>query len=257
MGKLYNRAKMSVASAPGIGSVTLGTALAGFQSFSASGAVSGDLVSYVIEDGIDWEIGQGTLSGTPVSTLARTTVTQSSNSNQLITAGAGAIVYMAPLAADLQQAGLIVNSTAITGGTSKKIVYDNVGTFGEASVYYDNVNVRLGINSVSPGVTLEVSATDAVLLPVGNTSQRPTGSLGHIRYNTTLSSFEGYSSAGWGSIGGGATGGSTDHSFYLNDQTVTTDYTIPVGQNAGTFGPVTVNSTATITVSAGSTWTIV
>jgi hypothetical protein len=53
------------------------------------------------------------------------------------------------------------------------------------------------------------------------------------------------------------TGGGTNLAFYLNDITITTNYTIPTGKNAGTFGPVTVNSGITVTVSTGSTWSIV
>ncbi len=57
--------------------------------------------------------------------------------------------------------------------------------------------------------------------------------------------------------GGGATGGGTNQIFYENDQTVTTNYTIPGTKNAGTFGPVTVDSGVTVTVSSGAVWTIV
>jgi len=56
---------------------------------------------------------------------------------------------------------------------------------------------------------------------------------------------------------GGATGGGTDKIFWLNDQTVTTSYSIPVGQNAGTFGPITVNAGAIVTVPSGSVWTVI
>ena len=52
-------------------------------------------------------------------------------------------------------------------------------------------------------------------------------------------------------------GGGTDHVFFLNDKTVTTDYSIPSTKNAGTFGPCTVNSGVTVTIPSGSTWTIV
>lgn len=45
--------------------------------------------------------------------------------------------------------------------------------------------------------------------------------------------------------------------FWTNSQTISADYTVPTGQNAGTFGPATINSGITVTVSAGSTWTIV
>jgi len=52
-------------------------------------------------------------------------------------------------------------------------------------------------------------------------------------------------------------GGGTDHVFFLNDKTVTTDYSIPSTKNAGTFGPCTINSGVTVTIPSGSTWTIV
>ena len=57
--------------------------------------------------------------------------------------------------------------------------------------------------------------------------------------------------------GAGAKGGGGDNVFWQNDQVVTTDYTITAGQNAGTFGPVTVDSGATVTVPSGSTWSVV
>lgn len=57
--------------------------------------------------------------------------------------------------------------------------------------------------------------------------------------------------------GGGATGGGTDQTFFENGTTITTNYTIPTGKNAGTFGPITVNGGVTVTVPSGSTWTVV
>ncbi|NCV90982.1 MAG: hypothetical protein EBW19_12555, partial [Betaproteobacteria bacterium] len=92
---------------------------------------------------------------------------------------------------------------------------------------------------------MAISATDAILLPNGTTAQRPTGAAGYIRYNSTTGSFEGYTTA-WGSIGGGATGAGGDQIFYQNGQTVNNSYTITAGQNAGTFGPVTVASGVTV-----------
>ncbi len=57
--------------------------------------------------------------------------------------------------------------------------------------------------------------------------------------------------------GGGATGGGANEVFFENDQTVTNDYTIPGNKNAGTFGPITVDSGVTVTVSSGAVWTVV
>ena len=57
--------------------------------------------------------------------------------------------------------------------------------------------------------------------------------------------------------GGGASGGGSDQIFFENDQTVTADYTLPTGKNAGTFGPITINDGVTVTVPDGDVWTIV
>lgn len=43
----------------------------------------------------------------------------------------------------------------------------------------------------------------------------------------------------------------------VNSATISSDYTIATGDNGGSFGPVTVNSGITVTVSSGSVWTVV
>jgi hypothetical protein len=53
------------------------------------------------------------------------------------------------------------------------------------------------------------------------------------------------------------TGGGGESVFYENSTTVTASYTITTGNNAGSFGPITVNSGVTVTVPTGSTWSIV
>ena len=69
----------------------------------------------------------------------------------------------------------------------------------------------------------------------------------------------GYTSNGmeWTVAAAGATGGGTDKIFWENGQTVTTNYTITNNNNAGTFGPVTINSGVTVTVGDGEYWTII
>ena len=61
----------------------------------------------------------------------------------------------------------------------------------------------------------------------------------------------------WAAAGGGAVGGGSDEIFWENDQTITQNYTITNGKNAGSFGPITIQSGVTVTVGAGETWTVV
>jgi hypothetical protein len=61
----------------------------------------------------------------------------------------------------------------------------------------------------------------------------------------------------WSSIGGGATGGGSNQVFVLNDQVVTVNYTIPVGKNASSAGPITINTGVTVTIPTDSVWVIV
>lgn len=103
---------------------------------------------------------------------------------------------------------------------------------------------------------LTITGTGGFKFPVGTTVQRPTGASGVMRYNSTTTRFEGYSGSAWINIGG-ATGGGSDSVFWENDQTVTTNYTVTSGKNAGSFGPVTVANGVTVTVPNGSVWTIV
>lgn len=72
----------------GTGSYTLDGATTGYQAFSAAFS-NGDTVAYAVEDGTDWEVGEGVLtSGTPW-TLARTTILSSSNAGAAVAWGAG------------------------------------------------------------------------------------------------------------------------------------------------------------------------
>jgi len=61
----------------------------------------------------------------------------------------------------------------------------------------------------------------------------------------------------WAAAGAGAQGAGSDNIFWENDQTVTQSYTITNGQNAGSFGPITIQAGVTVTVGAGETWTVV
>ena len=107
---------------------------------------------------------------------------------------------------------------------------------------------------------IDMSGTGAIDVAAGTTGQRPgSPSNGMFRYNSTDGAFEGYASGAWGAIGGsgGATGGGSDQIFYENGQTVTTDYELTASTNAMSAGPISINSSVTVTVPSGQVWTIV
>jgi len=98
MAALYNLARMTTATT-GTGSITLGSAVSGFLTFAQAGVQSGDVVSYGITDGVNSEVGTGTVTGT---TLTRT-VSNSTNSGAAITLSGSAQVYVTVLAANVRE----------------------------------------------------------------------------------------------------------------------------------------------------------
>ena len=110
----------------------------------------------------------------------------------------------------------------------------------------------------SATVVAKTSSTGAAVLPVGSTAQRDGSPVqGYLRFNSDDGAFEGYNGSAWAPVGGGATGGGSDAVFVENDQTVTTNYTIPANKNAMSTGPVTVDTGVTVTVSSGSRYVVI
>ena len=142
-----------------------------------------------------------------------------------------------------------VTSNATNANTASTIVArDGSGNFSAGTLTLTGLTFSGNIDTTSTGY---------IDLPAGTTAQRPgTPSSGMVRYNSTLGQFEGYGVA-WGSLGGGATGGGADQVFMENGQTVTTDYTLTTNKNAVSAGPITIASGITVTVPAGSNWSIV
>jgi hypothetical protein len=237
----------------------------------------------------------------------------------------------------------IVNlATGTTSNDAINYTQFNTPTFGGAVVCSSTLTVT-GATALSSTLAvtgdttmagnLAVNSTGQVKLPNGTTAQRSaTPAVGSVRYNTSLQTFEGYSTysgqtistitnstttatlttatnhnltsgtfvtvsgatpsayngtfsitvtgdatftytmltdpAGsatvvgsykvgvWGQIGGGATGNGGDQVFVENSQTVTASYEIPVGRNASTVSPITINGGVVVTVPSGSRWVV-
>jgi len=112
-----NRARMST-STTGTGTITLGSASSGFQSFADAGITDGQTVRYVIEDGTDFEIGTGTYTASG-TTMSRS-VEESSNSDAALNLSGSAIVYVTVAATDvLNKSGDTMSGDLLFSGTGQ------------------------------------------------------------------------------------------------------------------------------------------
>ena len=129
-------------------------------------------------------------------------------------------------------ANLVVNNITGTLATAAQTNITSVGTLSSLTVSgdvtvdtntlkVDSSNNRVGVNQASPSVSLDLgSNTDAILVPVGTTAQRPSGAAGQFRYNSTLGRFEGHNGTEFAEIGGGGgTNTFTRDSFTGNGST--------------------------------------
>ena len=143
---LVNRAKMST-STTGTGTITLGSAEAGYQSFADAGVANGDVVRYVIEDGNDWEIGSGTYTASG-TTLTRT-VDESSNSDAAVSLSGSAVVFITAAAEDVFQGELFAeNPSSATAPTAT----------GTNAVAIGSSAVADGTNAVAIGTGYDAAA---------------------------------------------------------------------------------------------------
>jgi hypothetical protein len=164
---------------------------------------------------------------------------------------------------------IVKNGT--TGGQSIRVIVAGVGVTvpngKTALIYNDGTDITyqldhlgaLDLSGVLTGTTFTFtgdgtfSGTGQVKLPAGTTGQRSgSPANGMIRYNSSLSQFEGYGAGQWGGIGGAQAGGA----IMTNKDVASVSYTIASGENGLSVGPITVDSGVTITVATNQRWLI-
>jgi hypothetical protein len=152
---LVNRAKMTTATT-GTGTITLGSASTGYQSFADAGVVDADVVRYVIEDGTDWEIGTGTYTASG-TTLTRT-VAESSNADAALNLTGSAVVYVSATAADILSLELYAENPVTPTAPSAT---------GTNAVAIGSESVSAGLRSISLGDSY-ASGTDSFAAAIAN-----------------------------------------------------------------------------------------
>ena len=181
-------------------------------------------------------LGTGIVAKTGVSTLANRTITAGTVGLSLtngdgVSGNPTVSLTGAPLSL-AQTAGsgmLAINSGTVitrqvTGTANEITVVDGTGASGDPVI-------SIASNPVLPG-------TASVKVPSGTTGQRPAGSNGQIRYNTSNNEFEFYENSSWVSYGQG-------------DGTVTNvAMTVPTGLTVS-GSPITTTGTFAVNYAAG------
>ena len=171
---LVNRAKVATATT-GTGTITLGSAESGYQSFADAGVVDADVVRYVIEDGTDWEIGTGTYTASG-TTLSRT-VLESSNADAALNLTGSAVVYVSATAEDIPSLELYAENPS--SPTAPSATGTNAVAIGSSAV-------ADGTNAVAIGTGSDASSFSVSIGSNANTGGSPNavaiGRIGTVTY---------------------------------------------------------------------------
>ena len=155
MALVINDRVRETTSTAGSGTQTLGGAVDGFQTFAAG--IGNDNTTYYaisLNSANEWEVGRGTLNGDS-STLARTEILQSSNSDNAVVFSAGAKEIFCTLPSEkalyLDASGDLANSGIVTNTS-----VDASAAIAQTKLALDITNSEV---NASAGVALSKLAT--------------------------------------------------------------------------------------------------
>ena len=142
------RAKMTT-STTGTGTITLGSAVAGYAAF-ADELTSSSYIKYTIEDGDNWEVGTGYFNVSS-GTMTRSAL-RSSNSNAWINLSGNAVVFATTTRHEVASRSLLATSTF--NNASSYLSYDWrsgwFGTYFTNSAIANYTNYELVLDRVTP-----------------------------------------------------------------------------------------------------------
>lgn len=156
----------------GTGTLTLGGAVAGFQTFAVVG--NGNTCYYTIVNGSAWEVGIGTYSTTG-PTLARTTVLSNSDGNTspitLVNASVVFLTYPSEKSVNLDASGNVsalgTISSATWNASTIGVAYGGTGvtaSSGANSVVLRDSNANISFNNFTTGAVAVTAAAGTTVL---------------------------------------------------------------------------------------------
>lgn len=161
----------------GTGTITLGGAVTGYQSFAVVG--DGNTTFYCITNGAQWEVGIGTYTSSG-TTLARNTVLSNSNGDTspitLVGASNVFVTYPAEKSVNLNASGNVTALGTITSGvwngTTIPVAYGGTGvtsSSGADSVVLRDANQNIAVNRVNQANTTTTAAGGTTALTAAST----------------------------------------------------------------------------------------
>ena len=160
-----------------------------------------------------------------------------------------------PLNANADIIDAALGSTASVALTSSNVTL--------TSTQAQNMRILL-TGSISANITITFPAEGGQWIVTNNTSGNYSITAASAGGGTNVIIQQGYSvsvfsdgtSMYYANDGLVVSAGAVNGIFYLNDQTVLTNYTIASTKNAMTAGPITIDSGVTVTISNGANWVI-
>lgn len=265
----------------GTGTLTLSGSPLGYQTFSAA-VGNGNTTYYAISNpGVnEWEVGIGTVNA---GVLSRDTVLASSTGTALVAFTAGNkdvfCTYPAEVSVFAGNTQTLTNKT-ISGANN---TLSNIGnaSLSNSSVTVGSTNIALGATSTTLAGLTSVTSSSFVGPLTGNADTVTNGvytvgdqTIGGTKTFSSNPVLNGGTANGVAYLNGSkvlTTGSaltfdgttlsaarmSSTQGIFTNANAITANQTIAATDNAGSYGPMSINSGVVVTVSSGAVWTII
>jgi len=149
------------------------------------------------------------------------------------------------------QAGAVTSAQIASYGITNTSIANN--TITASQIANNTITGTQIANGAISNVQIDFASangTGAILIPIGNTAQRPAASAGYIRYNTTLNTLESANGSAWANVGSGGAGSpSSSGTGGISWQTVQNTSFIAVTGNGYLVNTAIANVTVTLPAS--------